>query len=147
MTRTELVTTLSSIALLGLALTALPPGSDAEAFDSPTFRVTASWQGSSSERASLDVATQVGIPVRVQEQNLRLELVLIDRCRSDRHVAARVRGRAAGPVQLSISTGAPGTASDTEPTELGRWALTGERQGPAPLRIDELLTLDSCTPS
>lgn len=144
MTRTELVTTLSSIALLGLALTALPPGSDATVFDSPTFRVSASWQGSSAERASLDVATQVGIPVRVQEQNLRLEVVLIDRCRSDRHVAARVRGRATGPVQLSISTEA-GAPSAGKPTELGRWALTGERQGPAPLRIDEVLTLDSCS--
>ncbi|MEM6702442.1 MAG: hypothetical protein AAF690_07045 [Acidobacteriota bacterium] len=145
MTRTELVTTLTSIALLGLALTALPPGSDAKTLDAQTFRVNASWQGPAAERASLDVATQVGIPIRVQEQNLRLEVVLIDRCRSDRHVAARVRGRAAGPVQLSISTREGVEASERQ--ELGRWALTGERDGPAPLRIDEILTLDSCTPT
>lgn len=135
MTRTELLTTVLSITLLGLALTVLPPGTDAQTLDGKTFRIQAEWSADERGPATLDVATRIGVPVVVQEESLRLELVLVDRCRSERSYTARVKGRSAAAVRLTIL--------DAE-TELGRWTLSGRQRGPTPLRIDETLRLQGC---
>ena len=138
MTRAELVTTFLSIAALGIALTVLPPGSDAQTGNPEVFQISASWQADNGPDGSFAVGTRVGVPVRLEGQNLRLELVMVDRCLSDQHFAARVKGRTVAPVQLSISH---------DEGQLGTWALGGVSLGTTPMQIDETLKLGGCNPT
>ncbi len=136
MSRGELWGTLAAVGLLVVALVSLPSGTDAFATELRSFRVAATWERPAGPPSSLRLEARPGVPVRVEEQHVRLEIFVLDGCRSDQEYRARVRGTANRPVLLTIA--------DEHTGQLGSWKLGPAAPRSGDVRIDRTVPVARC---